>query len=85
MADHEDVRSQGGSLDVVPTLVRDPQPVEFERLLERRRLLGQDLLDEVWRLSTTCIPRRTAGTQTSSSSSRCFWTRRHGRPGSVRV
>jgi Uma2 family endonuclease len=32
----------------VPTLVRDPQPVEFERLLERRRKLGQDLLDEVW-------------------------------------
>ncbi len=32
----------------MPTLVRDPQPVEFERLLERRRRLGQDLLDEVW-------------------------------------
>ena len=38
----------GGSLDGVPTLVRDPQPVEFEQLLERRRQLGQDLLDEVW-------------------------------------
>jgi Uma2 family endonuclease len=32
----------------MPTLVRDPQPVEFERLLGRRRRLGQDLLDEVW-------------------------------------
>ena len=48
MADHDDVRSAGGSLEVMPTLVRDPQPVEFERLLERRRRLGQDLLDEVW-------------------------------------
>lgn len=32
----------------MPTLVRDPQPAEFEALLERRRGLGQDLLDEVW-------------------------------------
>ena len=32
----------------MPTLVRDPQPAEFEALLERRRQLGQDLLDEVW-------------------------------------
>jgi Uma2 family endonuclease len=32
----------------MPTLVRDPQPAEFEALLERRRRLGQDLLDEVW-------------------------------------
>ena len=32
----------------MPTLVRDPQPVEFEALLERRRRLGQDVLDEVW-------------------------------------
>ena len=32
----------------MPTLVRDPQPVEFEALLERRRRLGQDLFDEVW-------------------------------------
>ena len=48
MADHDDVRSQGGSLEVMATLVRDPQPVEFERLLERRRRLGKDLLDEVW-------------------------------------
>jgi Uma2 family endonuclease len=38
----------GGSLDDVPTLVRDPQPAEFEALLERRRRLGQDMLDEVW-------------------------------------
>ncbi len=37
-----------GSLDRVPTLVRDPQPAEFEALLERRHRLGQDLLDEVW-------------------------------------
>jgi Uma2 family endonuclease len=32
----------------MPTLVRDPQPEEFEALLERRRRLGQDLFDEVW-------------------------------------
>ena len=32
----------------MPTLVRDPQPAEFEALLEHRRALGQDLLDEVW-------------------------------------
>ena len=37
-----------GSLDHVPTLVCDPPPAEFEALLERRRRLGQDLLDEVW-------------------------------------
>lgn len=37
-----------GSLRWVPTVVRDPQPVEFEALLERRRRLGQDLFDEVW-------------------------------------
>jgi hypothetical protein len=32
----------------MPTLVRDPQPAEFEALLERRRRLGQDLFDELW-------------------------------------
>jgi Uma2 family endonuclease len=32
----------------VPTLVLDPPPADFEALLERRRQLGQDLLDEVW-------------------------------------
>jgi Uma2 family endonuclease len=32
----------------MPTLVRDPQPAEFEALLERRHRLGQDLFDEVW-------------------------------------
>ena len=37
-----------GSFDHMPTLVRDPQPVEFEALLEKRKRLGQDLLDEVW-------------------------------------
>ena len=37
-----------GSLADVPTLVRDPQPKEFEALLERRRQLGQDRYDEVW-------------------------------------
>src|ERR1700733_10957947 len=35
-------------LGPMPTLVRDPQPAEFEALLERRRRLGQDLFDEVW-------------------------------------
>jgi len=38
----------GGTLDEMPTLVRDPQPAEFEALLERRRRLAQDLYDEVW-------------------------------------
>jgi hypothetical protein len=33
----------------VPTLVRDPQPAEFEAMLARRRRLGQDLFDEVWK------------------------------------
>jgi Uma2 family endonuclease len=32
----------------VPTLVHDPPPVELERLIERRRRLGLDHLDEVW-------------------------------------
>ena len=40
--------STGGTLSVMPTLVRDPQPPELEALLERRRRLGQDLFDEVW-------------------------------------
>jgi Uma2 family endonuclease len=37
-----------GSLDPVPTLVRDPQPADFEALLLRRRQLGLDRSDEVW-------------------------------------
>ena len=37
-----------GRLDGMPTLVKDPPPAGFEELLERRRELGQDLLDEVW-------------------------------------
>jgi hypothetical protein len=32
----------------MPTLVKDPAPAEFEALLERRRMLGKDLFDEVW-------------------------------------
>jgi Uma2 family endonuclease len=32
----------------VSTIVRDPQPAEFEALLERRRQLGLDLFDEQW-------------------------------------
>lgn len=32
----------------VPTLVRDPLPVEIADYIERRRRLGQDLYDEVW-------------------------------------
>ena len=35
-----------GSLQDVRTVVRDPQPVEFEALLERRRQLGLDRFDE---------------------------------------
>ena len=42
------MRQADGSLGQMPTLVRDPQPAEFEALLERRRRLGQDLFDEVW-------------------------------------
>ncbi len=38
----------GDSLEPVPTLVLDPQPVEVASLIERRRRLGQDLFDEVW-------------------------------------
>lgn len=32
----------------MPTLVNDPPPVELAKLIERRRALGQDKLDEVW-------------------------------------
>jgi Uma2 family endonuclease len=32
----------------MPTLVLDPQPAEIKALIERRRRVGQDLLDEVW-------------------------------------
>ena len=32
----------------MPTLVRDPAPPQFTALLERRRHLGQDVLDEMW-------------------------------------
>lgn len=48
MTDRIETRLVGGSLDGVPTLVRDPQPVEFEALLERRRQLGLDRRDELW-------------------------------------
>jgi Uma2 family endonuclease len=48
MTDADRVIRTGGSLRRMPTLVRDPQPAEFEALLERRRRLGQDLFDEVW-------------------------------------
>lgn len=48
MAKQHDHDRVGVSLGGMPTVVHDPQPVEFERLLERRRALGQDLLDEVW-------------------------------------
>jgi len=33
----------------VRTIVLEPKPAEFEALLERRRALGQDLYDEVWK------------------------------------
>jgi len=32
----------------MPTLINDPAPPEIQRLIERRRELGQDRLDEVW-------------------------------------
>jgi hypothetical protein len=41
-------REPGGRLDRMPALVEDPPPAGFEELLERRRELGQDLLDEMW-------------------------------------
>src|SRR5690348_15956040 len=41
----DSVASSGGSPGHMPTLVRDPQPAEFEALLERRRRLGQGLFD----------------------------------------
>jgi len=41
-------RSDSGSFEEVPTLVRDPQPKEFEALLERRWQVGQDRYDEAW-------------------------------------
>jgi hypothetical protein len=47
-ADAGENREASGSLGVVPTLVRDPQPVEVEALIERRRRLAQDLFDEMW-------------------------------------
>lgn len=37
-----------GTLRSMPILVKDPPPYEVEQLLERRRALGQDRLDEVW-------------------------------------
>ena len=50
MSDADSQTWAGGSLDdEMPTLVRDPQPAEFEAMLERRRRLGQDLFDEVWK------------------------------------
>jgi Uma2 family endonuclease len=33
----------------MPTLVKDPPPAEFEALLERRKRLGLDRRDEVWK------------------------------------
>lgn len=42
------VSSRGGKVWPMPTLVLDPPPSEFSALLERRRKLGQDALDEVW-------------------------------------
>jgi hypothetical protein len=39
--------SADGSARRMP-LVRDPQPLEFEALLERRHALGQDVVDEAW-------------------------------------
>jgi hypothetical protein len=54
----------------MPTLVRDPQPVEFEALLERRRRLGQDLYDEVWNGVLHMNPAPADVTARSTASSR---------------
>jgi Uma2 family endonuclease len=37
-----------GRLFMMPTLVLDPPPAEFERILEQRRRAGADRHDEVW-------------------------------------
>jgi hypothetical protein len=39
---------EGGTFGGEPTFVRDPQPAEFEALLEQRLARGDDLLDGVW-------------------------------------
>ena len=48
----------------------------FEQLLERRRALGQDVLDEVWDGVYHMNPARLADTPRSPASSRCCWTSR---------
>ena len=73
-----------GRLDGMPTLVKDPPPAGFEELLERRRELGQDLLDEVWEGVYHVNPAPAARHAGSPSSSRCGWTRRPARLGSCR-
>jgi len=40
----------------MPTLVLDPQPAAFERLLEERRRVGADRRDEVWQGVLHMIP-----------------------------
>ena len=68
---NDEVRAAtGGSLERVPTLVLDPPPADFEALLERRRKLGQDLLDEVWEGVYHMNPALHRATPTSPSSSR---------------
>jgi Uma2 family endonuclease len=56
VADLDDVGLAGGRLEGVPTLVFDPQPAEFEQLLERRHRLDQDRRDEVWEGVLYMIP-----------------------------
>ena len=58
------------ALSAMPTLVRDPQPAEFEALLERRRRLGQDLFDEVWEGVLHMNPAPSADTDGSSAQLR---------------
>lgn len=43
-----DVKAAGLTLGPVKTVILDPLPAEIEALLERRKQLGQHLLDEVW-------------------------------------
>lgn len=71
--------NEATSLAEVPTLVRDPQPKEFEALLERRRQLGQDRYDEVWDGVYVMNPPRATSISGWPSSWPCSWIPSRGR------
>ena len=74
VADQRDRGRAARSLRGMPTLVRDPQPVEFEQLLERRRALGQGLLDEVWEGLYVMNPTRRKGMRSRPGARRAART-----------